>query len=65
MPYSVVIGLLIVCALISLGCYIGFYKTPKHSHTFYSKLWRITLLATLGAVVIILIALPILIIQNA
>ncbi len=65
MPYTLVIALLIICALVSLGSYIGYFRAPKHSHTLYARLWRTVLLAVLGIVVIILAALPVLVIENA
>ncbi|WP_295795662.1 hypothetical protein [Mucilaginibacter sp.] len=65
MPYPLVIALLVICALVSLGSYIGYFRTPKHNYSLYAKLWRIVLLALLGVTVIILIALPVLVIENA
>jgi hypothetical protein len=65
MPYPLVIALLIICALVSLGSYIGYLMAPKHNHASYARLWRVVLLAILGIVVIILIALPVLVIENA
>jgi hypothetical protein len=65
MPYPVVIALLVICALVSSGSYIGYLIAPKNNHTLYAKLWRITLLAVLGMVVVVLVALPVLVIENA
>ena len=65
MPYPLVIALLIICALISFGSYIGYLMAPKHNLTLYARLWRIVLLVVLCMVVVILIVLPILVIQNA
>lgn len=65
MPYLLVIALLIICALVSLGSYIGYLMAPKNNQAFYTNFWRTVLLAVLGMIVVILIALPILVIENA
>ncbi|MCO5945308.1 hypothetical protein [Mucilaginibacter flavidus] len=65
MPYPLVIALLVICALVSFGSYIGYLMAPKHNHALYARLWRIVLLILLSIVVVILIVVPILVIENA
>jgi len=65
MPYPVVIALLVICALVSFGSYIGYLMAPKHNQALYARLWRVVMLVVLCMIVVILIVLPILVIENA
>lgn len=65
MPFAVVVALLIICSLIGLISYVAYCRAPRHNHKTPAKFGRAILLVILGVVVIILIALPVLVIQNA
>jgi len=65
MPYALVIGLLILCAIISVAGLIGFIRQPPPNDEISAKVGRLLLLIALTIVVIISVAIPILVIQNA
>ncbi len=65
MPEPLVVALLIICALVGLTSYIGYLRAPKSNQALPAKMWRVVLLAVLGIVVVTLIALPVLVIENA
>jgi len=65
MPYVVVIGLLILCALVSVAAFVGFLRQPPPNDEISAKVGRLLLLIALTIMVIVLVAIPILVIQNA
>jgi len=65
MPYVLVIGLLILCAIVSVAGLIGFIRQPPPNDEISAKVGRLLLLIALTIVVIVSVAIPILVIQNA
>jgi len=65
MPYVLVIGLLILCAIVSVAGLIGFIRQPPPNDEISAKVGRLLLLIALSIVVIVSVAIPILVIQNA
>src|SRR3569832_601690 len=63
MPYAVVIGLLVICALVSVAGLIGFIRQPLPSDEISAKVGRLLLLIALTIMVIVLVAIPVLVIQ--
>lgn len=64
-PYRVVTGLLIVCALVGVAAYVGFIRQPLPNDEIPAKVGRLLLLIVLTIIVIVLVAIPVLVIQNA
>ena len=65
MPFGIVVALLAICALTGLGSYIGYLRLPVNDLSLAAKIWRTTLVVLLGIVVTILLALPVLVFENA
>lgn len=65
MPYAVAIGMLILCAVVSVASLIGFIRQPPPRDEILAKAGRLLLLIALSIMVIVLVAIPILVIQNA